>query len=109
MTEFGYNFAALRGAGIPNAMLRRLKKPVLTVLKWQVAATVALALLGALFAGGHGAASAVVGGLIVSQLLTLYLTPVVYLYLESFVNWVRKRSIRTQPTPSSSPAPAAVS
>ena len=45
-------------------MLRRLKKPVLTVLKWQLAATVALALLGALFAGGHGAASAAVGGLI---------------------------------------------
>lgn len=45
-------------------MLRRLKKPVLTVLKWQLAATVALALLGGLFAGGHGAASAAVGGLI---------------------------------------------
>jgi ATP synthase protein I len=64
VTELRYNFAALRGAGISNAMLRRLKKPVLTVLKWQLAATVALALLGAVFAGGHGAASAAVGGLI---------------------------------------------
>jgi ATP synthase protein I len=64
MRELRYNFAALRGAENPNAMLRRLKKPVLTVLKWQLAATVALALLGALLAGGHGAASALAGGLI---------------------------------------------
>jgi multidrug efflux pump len=33
----------------------------------------------------------IVGGLIVSQLLTLYTTPVVYLYLDSFRLWTRRK------------------
>src|SRR3989442_15909528 len=46
-----------------NVMLRHLKKPVLTVQRWQLAATAVLMLIAALVAGGHGAASALAGGL----------------------------------------------
>ena len=36
----------------------------------------------------------IVGGLILSQLLTLYTTPVVYLYLERLRRWLgRRRSV----------------
>jgi HAE1 family hydrophobic/amphiphilic exporter-1 len=33
----------------------------------------------------------IVGGLLLSQLLTLYTTPVVYLYLDRLGGWVRRR------------------
>ena len=65
--------------------------------------TTMAALLGALpLALGTGTGSelrrplgvTIVGGLIVFQLLTLYTTPVVYLYLERFGQWLRRRRTR---------------
>jgi multidrug efflux pump subunit AcrB len=67
------------------------------------------ALLGALpLALGHGTGSelrrplgiAIVGGLVLSQLLTLFTTPVVYLYLDRF-----QSRIRHAVTPTRTPEP----
>jgi multidrug efflux pump len=52
---------------------------------------------------------AIVGGLVVSQLLTLYTTPVVYLYIDRARQWVlrrRAKPVKTEPTPESLHAPA---
>ena len=49
---------------------------------------------------------AIVGGLIVSQMLTLFTTPVVYLYLDSLVTWLGRRRIAAPATITSSPVPS---
>jgi ATP synthase protein I len=41
-----------------------LGKPIVTVLRWQIAATAAMALAAAVISGEHGAASAAAGGAI---------------------------------------------
>ncbi len=64
--------------------------------------TTMAALMGTLpIAVGYGAGGdarqplgvAVVGGLVFSQFVTLYLTPVFYLYMESLQGWIRRRRL----------------
>ena len=77
--------------------------------------TTMAALMGALpiaIGWGAGAASrrplgvAVVGGLAFSQLVTLYVTPVFYTYLDEFQTWAGRRGWRRAPHGAIAPEPA---
>jgi hydrophobe/amphiphile efflux-1 (HAE1) family protein len=112
MIDFALQAERLEGKSPPEAIhqacLLRFRPIMMTTFA---------ALFGSLpIALGQGAGSelrrplgiAIVGGLLVSQWLTLYTTPVIYLYLERFARWVGRpyRPSRVQEALSDRPRPA---
>jgi multidrug efflux pump subunit AcrB len=93
------------GDAIHQACLLRFRPIMMTTMCAIVA--------GLPLAFGYGAGSelrrplgiAIVGGLLVSQFLTLYTTPVIYLYLDRLADWLQRRrrggeATRIAPSPS---------
>jgi len=113
MVDFALERRRVGGMDAPTAIreaaLVRFRPIIMTTLA---------ALLGSLpIALGTGAGSelrqplgvAIVGGLCVSQLLTLYITPVIYIYLDKVDSWLagrRPTSAKPSAAPETLPVPA---
>jgi HAE1 family hydrophobic/amphiphilic exporter-1 len=88
---------AQRGQGLParqaiyEGALTRFR-PIMMTTMAALMGTLPIALgIGAGAAARRPLGLCVVGGLVVSQLLTLYFTPVYYIYLDAFQNWLKRR------------------
>jgi HAE1 family hydrophobic/amphiphilic exporter-1 len=90
---------------IVQACLVRFR-PIMMTTFAALAAAVPIALgLGAGADSRRPLGLAVVGGLVVSQLLTLYITPVIYVYMDKFTARTRKQ-VATSSVPATTPEPA---
>jgi hydrophobe/amphiphile efflux-1 (HAE1) family protein len=104
MVDFAIAGQRERGLSAPEA----IREACLLRFRPIMMTTMAALLAGVPLMLGHGTGSelrqplgyAIVGGLLVSQVLTLYTTPVVFIYLERVNSWLGRHSALQQAAPS---------
>jgi hydrophobic/amphiphilic exporter-1 (mainly G- bacteria), HAE1 family len=93
-------------AAIHEGCLLRFR-PIMMTTMCAIMATLPIAL--GIGAGGESRRAlglTVVGGLMVSQCLTLYITPVIYLYMELFQEWLKRKRHRKSASIGTEESPA---
>jgi HAE1 family hydrophobic/amphiphilic exporter-1 len=112
MVDFAVEAQRREGKGaaraVHDACLVRFR-PIMMTTMAALFGTLPIALgLGAGAEARQPLGLAVVGGLLFSQMLTLFVTPVVYTYMDGFEGWIR-RSIRRESPERPTEAPNAIS
>src|SRR6202035_2567969 len=98
-----------RGMGPRDAILQACLLRFRPIMMTTVAAMLGAVPLAVSFGDGgeirRPLGIAIVGGLLISQFLTLYTTPVVYLYFDRFGQWLAERRLRPLAGASGAPQP----
>ena len=117
MIDFAIEGRRREGLSAPEAIYQACRvrfRPIMMTTMAALVGTLPIALgMGAGSEARRPLGLAVVGGLLVSQTLTLYVTPVFYVYMEHMQDWLaRRRAVRSEAgelgaaAPESSPVPA---